>query len=183
MKRLRRPSLSDSRPKNSAPTTSPARYTVATKPTAVEDNASVSGWVSVSATELATVISRPSRIQATPSATTMRVWNGDHGSRSIRAGMMLRITPGASAGAVMVASLRAGQIVEIAFPRRSHRKPSDATTHRPPESGDGESLAPTALSDALSHSLFWPRHQISNDDALDPVAFLARRIAAGAAHQ
>jgi hypothetical protein len=40
---------------------------------------------------------------------TMRVWNGDHGNRSIRAGMMLRITPGVSVGAAMVASLRTGK--------------------------------------------------------------------------
>ena len=73
MNRLRRPSLSDRRPKNSAPTTSPARYTVAIRPTAADDSPSVSGWVSVSATALATVISSPSRIQATPSATTIRV--------------------------------------------------------------------------------------------------------------
>lgn len=32
----------------------------------------------------------------------MWVWNGDQGSRSIRAGMMLRVTPGVSVGAAMV---------------------------------------------------------------------------------
>src|SRR6478609_1469537 len=128
MKRLRRPSLSDSRPKKSAPTTSPAKYTLAMNPTAADDNASVSGWVSVSATELATVISRPSRIQATPSATTILVWNCDHGSRSIRAGMRLLITPWVSAGAAMVASLRTGQIVKTAFPQCCDRKPFEQLT-------------------------------------------------------
>jgi hypothetical protein len=42
-------------------------------------------------TLLAIVISSPSGIQATPSAATILVWNGDHGSRSIRAGISLRI--------------------------------------------------------------------------------------------
>ena len=42
-------------------------------------------------TLLAIVISSPSRIQATPSAITSRVWNFDHGSRSIRAGIRLRM--------------------------------------------------------------------------------------------
>src|SRR6476619_1849685 len=100
MKRLRRPSLSESRPKNNAPTTSPARYTDATSPAAVEDSPSVSGWVRTSVTELATVISSPSRIHATPRAITIWVWNRDHGSRSIRAGMRLRTTPGAGADVV-----------------------------------------------------------------------------------
>jgi len=40
---------------------------------------------------LAVVISRPSRIHATPSAITSRVWNLDHGSLSIRAGIRLRM--------------------------------------------------------------------------------------------
>ena len=107
MKRLRRPSLSESRPKNSAPTTSPTRYTVARRPTAAEDRPRVSGWLSVSATALATVISRPSRIHATPSATTIRVWNGDQGSRSMRAGIRLRTAPGAGVfAAVVIAASR-----------------------------------------------------------------------------
>jgi hypothetical protein len=46
----------------------------------------------------------------------MRVWNGDHGSRSIRAGMMLRITPCVSVGVATVASLRTGQMMITAFP-------------------------------------------------------------------
>src|SRR2546421_30735 len=82
MKRLRRPSLSDSRPKNSAPTTSPARYTLAISPTAAEDRPRVSGWVRVAATALATGISRPSRLHATPSPTTILVWNGEQGTRA-----------------------------------------------------------------------------------------------------
>ena len=46
--------------------------------------------VSLPDTELAIVISRPSRIQAVPSPSTSRVWNGDHLSRSSRAGIVLR---------------------------------------------------------------------------------------------
>src|SRR6478672_130295 len=73
MKRLRRPSLSDSLTKNSAPTTSPARYTLPT----------------------------------TPTATTILVWNGDQGSRSRRAGIRLRTTPGAGVfAAVVIAASR-----------------------------------------------------------------------------
>ena len=48
------------------------------------------GLVSTRLTALARVISRPSRIHATPSATTILVWNRDHGSRSSRAGIRLR---------------------------------------------------------------------------------------------
>ena len=73
-------------------------------------------------TELATVISSPSRIHATPSATTMRVWNRDHGSRSIRAGMRLRTTPGAGADVVTRVTTRlfASLIVQSGdFQRRS----------------------------------------------------------------
>src|SRR4051794_4183030 len=66
------------------------------------DRLRVSASVSLSTTALATVISSPSRIQATPRAITMRVWKGDQGSRSIRAGMRLRITPGAGASRVVV---------------------------------------------------------------------------------
>src|SRR5271154_2542565 len=56
----------------------------------VVDRFSVLAWVSLPDTELAIVISRPSRIQAVPSPSTSRVWNGDHLSRSSRAGMVLR---------------------------------------------------------------------------------------------
>jgi hypothetical protein len=52
---------------------------------------SVLAWVSLLVTELAIVISRPSRIHAVPSPSTSRVWNGDQRSRSSRAGMVLRI--------------------------------------------------------------------------------------------
>src|SRR3954468_12534014 len=77
-------------------------------PAAVDDRCRVSAWVSLSTTALATVISSPSRSQATPRAMTIRVWNGDHGNRSIRAGMRLRITPGAGASrAVVIERLRA----------------------------------------------------------------------------
>src|SRR5829696_3471781 len=110
MKSLFRPSLSERLPKYSAPTTSPARYTVASRPACVELRPSVSSLVSSATTPLATVISSPSRIQATPRATTIRVWNGDHGSRSIRAGMRLRMAPGEGADAswvVVIERLRA----------------------------------------------------------------------------
>jgi len=53
--------------------------------------------VLATATALATVISRPSRTQATPSATTIRVWNGDQGSRSSRLGTSVSIVSGAAA--------------------------------------------------------------------------------------
>ena len=42
---------------------------------------------------LAKVISRPSSTQATPSDATTRVWNRDHGNRSIRAGIRVLIDP------------------------------------------------------------------------------------------
>ena len=90
MNRFRRPSLSDRWPKTSAPMTSPIRYQVAMSATAPADMFSVLLSVRSGPTLLAIVISRPSRIHATPSAITSRVWNRDHGSRSIRAGMRLR---------------------------------------------------------------------------------------------
>ena len=57
----------------------------------VVDRFSVSVWVSLLEIELTIVISRPSRIQAVPSPSTRRVWNGDQRSRSRRAGIVLRI--------------------------------------------------------------------------------------------
>lgn len=89
---------------------------VAIRPAAVDDSARVSGWVSVSTTALATVISSPSRIQATPSATTIRVWKGDHGNRSSRAGMRLRMTPGDGAWA-------ASDVIAMNASRRVHGRP------------------------------------------------------------
>src|SRR3954452_8704224 len=79
------------------------------KPAAAEDRCSVSGLVRTEVTELATVISSPSRIHATPSAMTIRVWNGDQGSRSIRAGMRLRMAPdvGAASCVLVIERLRA----------------------------------------------------------------------------
>ena len=91
MNRFFRPSLSDSCPKNSAPMTSPIRYQVAMSATEPADMCKVLLWVRSGPTAAAIVISRPSRIQATPSAITSLVWNRDHGSRSIRAGIRLRI--------------------------------------------------------------------------------------------
>ena len=82
------------------------------------DSPSVSSLVSWAATAPATVISSPSRIQATPRAMTIRVWNGDQGSRSIRAGMRLRMAPGAGADAswvVVIERLRAG-VAEVPPP-------------------------------------------------------------------
>ena len=89
--RLRRPSRSERRPKNSAPMTSPIRYHQAMSATLPADMFSVLCNVRSGPTMLAMVISRPSRIQATPSAITSLVWNRDQGSRSIRAGMRLRM--------------------------------------------------------------------------------------------
>ena len=77
---------------------------------------SVSSRVSVATTALATVISSPSRIHAMPSAMTMRVWNGDQGSRSIRAGMRLRITPGFVASAAVVMEVLRSGVREVAPP-------------------------------------------------------------------
>ena len=54
-------------------------------------------------TLLAIVISSPSRTHATPSATTILVWNLDHGSRSIRAGIRLRIPGLAVSGVAVIA--------------------------------------------------------------------------------
>src|SRR5580658_2991327 len=90
--RFFRPSLSDSRPKNSAPMISPIRYQVAMSAAPPADRCSVLLSVRSGPTLAAMVISRPSRIQATPSAATSSVWNRDHGSRSIRAGIRLLIT-------------------------------------------------------------------------------------------
>ena len=91
MNRFFRPSLSDSCPKNRAPMTWPIRYQVAMSATALADMCKVLPNVRSGPTLLAMVISRPSRTQATPSAITSLVWNRDHGSRSIRAGIRLRI--------------------------------------------------------------------------------------------
>jgi hypothetical protein len=62
-------------------------------PTARADRCRVSRCSRKGPTLLATVISRPSRIQATPSATIMRVWNVDQDSRSMRAGIRLLMVP------------------------------------------------------------------------------------------
>src|SRR3954454_6415244 len=88
------------------------------KPAAADDRCSVSGLVSTEVTELATVISSPSRIHATPSATTIRVWNGDQGSRSIRAGMRLRMAPdvGAASYVLVIERLRADLVCRNVVP-------------------------------------------------------------------
>ena len=91
MNRFRRPSLSESRPKNSAPMTSPIRYHQAMSPTWPAPRFSVFFNVKSGPTLLAMVISRPSSIHAMPSAVTSLVWNRDQGSRSILAGIRLRI--------------------------------------------------------------------------------------------
>src|SRR4051795_5769134 len=147
-----RPSLSDIRPKNSAPTTSPARYTLASAPAWVELRPSESLFVRSATTPLATVISRPSRIQATPRATTIRVWKGDHGNRSIRAGMRLRMAPGVRASLVVVIErLRADMGgLPLPFPRVSgaqpfrHRTLTDrGTPRRPPTFARGRPVPRT----------------------------------------
>ena len=101
--RFLRPSLSDSWPKNSAPITSPIRYQVAMSATEEADMCSVLFRVRSGPTLLAMVISSPSRTHATPSATTILVWNLDHGSRSIRAGIRLRIPGLAVSGVAVIA--------------------------------------------------------------------------------
>ena len=82
----RRPSRSVSQPKNSAPTTSPSRYTEPSRPTSAAVRCSVLlSWRTVPT--VATIwISRPSRIQAAPSPRITRQWNLVHGRRSNRAG-------------------------------------------------------------------------------------------------
>src|ERR1700728_1956273 len=106
MNRFFRPSLSDSRPKYSAPMTSPIRYHQAMSETLPAFMLSVDFNVRSGPTLLAMVISRPSRIQATPSAITNLVWNLDHGSRSIRAGIRLRMDGLLSVAEDVVAILR-----------------------------------------------------------------------------
>src|ERR1700730_703287 len=71
---------------------------------------SVSVLLSAPATELATVISRPSSTQATPRAITILVWNRDHGSRSTRAGIRLRVTGEVFAGADMASPEPPGSV-------------------------------------------------------------------------
>ena len=73
--------------------TSPIRYQVAMSATELADRLSAARSVRLGPTLLAIVISSPSRIQATPSAVTSRVWNLDQGSRSTLAGIRLRIAP------------------------------------------------------------------------------------------
>ena len=73
MNRLRRPSLSDSWPNTRAPMTSPIRYQVAMSATELADSPSDAFEVRSGPTLLAMVISSPSRTQATPRATTIRV--------------------------------------------------------------------------------------------------------------
>ena len=71
--------------------TSPIRYHQAMSATAPAPRFSVLCSVRSGPTLAAMVISRPSRIQAIPSATTSLVKNRDQGSRSILAGIRLRI--------------------------------------------------------------------------------------------
>src|SRR5437764_5508759 len=71
-------------------------------PTLLADSPRVLFLLRTAATAPATVISRPSRIHATPSATTIRVWNFDHGSRSMRVGIVQRTTPASCAEATSV---------------------------------------------------------------------------------
>src|SRR5687768_1987254 len=113
-------------------------------PTCVVVRWSVSALVSLAAAALATVISSPSRIHATPRAMTIRVWNGDHGSRSIRAGMRLRMAPGAGADAswvVVIERLRAGaDLGKVPVPsslqlrRSTVLSPNGGRWRRPPRS-------------------------------------------------
>src|SRR5437764_6886959 len=86
-------------------------------PTLLADSPRVLFLLSTSATALATVISRPSRIHATPSATTIRVWNRDQGNRSMRAGISVRTPDDAGTGvAAMTTSLRANRLAGLPPP-------------------------------------------------------------------
>src|ERR1700753_4050713 len=117
MNRLRRPSLSDSRPKNRAPMISPIRYQDAMLPDWDVVRCRVVLSVRSGTTLAAMVISRPSRTQATPSAITSRVWNLDQGSRSILAGIDLRM-PGRAAvpDADAIVHLRLGVFCAPIYP-------------------------------------------------------------------
>src|ERR1700753_191303 len=122
MNRFLRPSLSDSRPNTSAPMTSPMRYQVAMSAARPADRPRVFLSVRVALRLAAMVISRPSRTQATPRATTIFVWNLDQGSRSIRAGMTLRIVgPSARPDADAIVHLRLKQCSGRSYP--DDRKP------------------------------------------------------------
>ena len=65
------------------------------KATSDEERLRACFWLMRPSALLAMVISRPSSTQATPRATTKRVWNRDQPRRSSRAGMRLRIVPSA----------------------------------------------------------------------------------------
>src|SRR3954453_11653817 len=100
-------------------------------PASQEASPSVFASVSLPTTALATVISSPSRIQATPRATTMRVWNGDQGNRSMRAGMRLRMAPGADAcGAAVISDLHGGREAP-GIPTQAVDAPKDLHVVRP----------------------------------------------------
>src|ERR1700742_361064 len=151
MNRLRRPSLSDSRPKNSAPMISPIRYQEAMLPACEVLRWSVALSVRSGTTLAAIVISRPSRTQATPSAMINRVWNLDHGRRSIRAGMVLRIV-GASAvpDADAIVHLRLGVGSAPYLPRLSE------TTQHSDLQGSAFPGPPPASRKPLAGLTTWP---------------------------
>src|ERR1700677_44362 len=85
-------------------------------PTALEDKARVFLLCRMSATSLATVISSPSSIHATPRAITILVWKPDHFNRSSRAGISVRIVPGWSVAVSVLTNvhhLRSGRFNKL----------------------------------------------------------------------
>src|SRR5262249_21296201 len=122
MNRLRRPSLSDNCPKNSAPTTSPMRYQVAMSAAALAESPRDDLSVRSGPTLVAIVISSPSSTQATPSAVASLVWSRDHGSRSMRAGIRLRILA-PLAVSVAIASLHRGRSIPYPTQNEALRRP------------------------------------------------------------
>src|SRR3954462_3303037 len=71
------------------------------------------------ATEPTIVTSSPSRIQTVPSPKTMRQWKRDHGSRSSRAGTLVRTRPGPAAAVLIDPLLAPGASVPL-HERRRH---------------------------------------------------------------
>src|SRR3954451_16760410 len=148
------------------------------------DRLRVSSSVSLSTTALATVISSPSRIHATPRAMTMRVWKGDQGSRSMRAGMRLRMLPGAcAAGAV---------VMDSSWVRRTCDYPAEQklthTTRCVARPGDGAAGPPAQHRDRRADDVGGPGRPDESPAARgrprrEPSAGLAREDVDEAAHQ
>src|SRR3954451_22342798 len=92
------------------------------KATEPEDSPSASGLLMMLVTLPAMVISRPSRIHATPRAMTRRVWNRDHPIRSIRAGTRDRIGDVGVACELSATVLAIGHLLKGDGPIPLHRR-------------------------------------------------------------